>query len=567
MRLFDIRSLGHVVFERTNDGNADVVVIISLCNYENYIEECLESLVNQSMRHFSVVVVDDCSTDQGEAVAYQFLNAHAKRFSTARLVRHFRNQGLSMARNSGIAWSSEPLVFVLDADNRIRPPALARLRSAIEFCQADFAYSQLFVLGEESTVGCADIWHLNRLRYRCEIDAMAMVRRSALLDAGGYAALANEHGCEDYDLWCRFAMLGFRGIFVPELLCESRRPSSSTYQNRTKHFDALMAEMTVRYPEIFVPDAKIAGVEEDFSAAVPFDWVPAEIPQVPKVAVVMHMFAEGLLSEFQRYFLNIPFGFDLYISTDSHEKKNLIERAFEKRGNGRTEVRLTPRYGRDIAPRLLGFRDIYAEYELVLLLHSKVSSHSLPLAGWRRHLLENLIGSPGVVSSILEIFCQRPDVGIVSAQHFEPIRSVLGWGENFDLARSLAARFGTSIYSNDVLDYPSGSMLWVRCAALKPFFDANLTLDDFQADSYGRQLDGTMAHAIERLFYIAAERAGFGWIKVARPDLFEQRSSIEWIRSSDELNDFVIKRSRTLTLSDRSNNAVRPVEESTSVRA
>jgi glycosyltransferase involved in cell wall biosynthesis len=485
MRQFDIKSLGSLVFERCNGAQADVVVIVSLYNYEDHIEECLESLINQSLQDFSVVLVDDCSTDRGAAVAHQFLETHADRFSTVRLVRHLRNQGLSMTRNSGIAWSSEPLIFVLDADNRIRRAALARLRSAIEVAQAEFAYSQLFIFGEETTIGCADVWHLNRLRHGNEIDAMAMVRRPALLRAGGYAVLANDHGWEDYDLWCRFTTLGFRGIFVPELLCEYRRHGSSMLQNRTnKHFATLSAEMMVRYPEILVRDAKIVGVEEDFSAAVPFDWVPAEMSQVPKVAVVVHLFAVELLKEFQRYFRNIPFIFDLYLSTDSSEKKDLIEAAFDVEKRGCVEVRLTPRCGRDIAPRLLGFRDIYSQYELILLLHSKVSAHSSPLEGWRRHLLENLVGSPAVVWSILQIFRQRPDIGIVSAQHFEPIRDVLGWGENFDLAKTLAARFGTSIYPNDVLDYPSGSMLWVRPAALRPFFDAKLTLEDFQADTF-----------------------------------------------------------------------------------
>src|ERR1700723_985948 len=61
------------------------------------------------------------------------------RFASARLVRPLTNQGLSMARNSGVAWSREPYLFMLDADNRIRPPALSRLLAAIEAAGAAFA--------------------------------------------------------------------------------------------------------------------------------------------------------------------------------------------------------------------------------------------------------------------------------------------------------------------------------------------------------------------------------------------------------------------------------------------
>src|SRR3982074_1998259 len=69
--------------------------------------------------------------DDGGQEAIAFLESHATRFTTARVVRHRRNQGLSMARNSGIAWSDEPFLFMLDADNHLRSPALSRLLDAL----------------------------------------------------------------------------------------------------------------------------------------------------------------------------------------------------------------------------------------------------------------------------------------------------------------------------------------------------------------------------------------------------------------------------------------------------
>ena len=199
-----------------------------LYNYAAFIIDCLNSVVNQTINNLSVVVVDDGSTDTGPNLAEDFLRQHAVRFSSARLIRHKRNQGPSMARNSGVAWSTEPLLFMLDADNRIRPPTLARTSdSAIEIDRADFAYSQLFIFGIETEIGYADVWHPDRLRCGNTIDAMAIIQRSALLRAGGYQVIGDDHGLEDYDLWCRFYTLGFRGVFVPELLCDYRRHGMS----------------------------------------------------------------------------------------------------------------------------------------------------------------------------------------------------------------------------------------------------------------------------------------------------------------------------------------------------
>ena len=158
-----------------------------------------------------------------------------------------------MARNSGIAWTSEPYLFMLDADNRIKPPCLSRLIEALETSGAAFAYPQLHVFGETEGVGLADVWDIRRLRAGNYIDAMALLRRDALVAAGGYATLANEYGWEDYDLWCRLAELNHDGVFLPEILGEYRVQSSSMLRAKTaKYLRPLTAELTLRHPTILL---------------------------------------------------------------------------------------------------------------------------------------------------------------------------------------------------------------------------------------------------------------------------------------------------------------------------
>src|SRR5436853_199710 len=136
LRLFDVKALGTLLYEHVAGEAADVAVIIPLYNYEQYVEECLASVIQQDLQRLSIVVVDDCSTDGGGEMAVTLLKQHVDRFAAARVIRHRRNQGLAMSRNSGIVWSSEPFVFMLDADNLIRPPALSRLLEALGCSQA-----------------------------------------------------------------------------------------------------------------------------------------------------------------------------------------------------------------------------------------------------------------------------------------------------------------------------------------------------------------------------------------------------------------------------------------------
>jgi glycosyltransferase involved in cell wall biosynthesis len=252
LRRFDVKGLGDIVYESRSDVAAEIAVVIPLYNYADTIDETLGSVAGQDLAALAIVVIDDCSTDESGQQAIAFLESRAARFATARVVRHRRNQGLSMARNSGIAWSGEPYLFMLDADNRLRPPALSRLLDALNCSGADFAYSQLRMFGDEEGIGLADIWQPQRFAIGNYIDAMALIRREALLAAGGYAVLADDHGWEDYDLWCRFVELGFEGVFLPELLCDYRVHSASMVRSRTnKHHDALTAEMRLRHPSLF----------------------------------------------------------------------------------------------------------------------------------------------------------------------------------------------------------------------------------------------------------------------------------------------------------------------------
>ena len=253
MRLYDVASLAEIVYESSSDAAAaQVVVIVPLYNYANTVLETLQSVVGQDLAPLSLVIIDDASTDDGGDQVLNFLQQHRARFVTARVLRHYKNQGLSMARNSGIAWSSEPYLFMLDADNRLRPPALSRLLQALECSGAAFAYSQLRWFGDEDRIGIADVWDPERLSVDNYIDAMALIRRDTLMMAGGYAEMADGHGWEDYDLWCRFAELGLEGVFLPELLCDYRVHRGSMLHTRTNiHAKALAAEMRLRHPRVF----------------------------------------------------------------------------------------------------------------------------------------------------------------------------------------------------------------------------------------------------------------------------------------------------------------------------
>ncbi len=122
---------------------AIISVIIPMYNAEQYIAECLESVLNQTFQNFEVIVVDDCSTDNSCAVVESYLTKFSGRL---RLCHTEENSGGGgyVPRNKGFSFARGEYVFFLDSDDFILLTALETLYNAAKEHDADVVYTSLF---------------------------------------------------------------------------------------------------------------------------------------------------------------------------------------------------------------------------------------------------------------------------------------------------------------------------------------------------------------------------------------------------------------------------------------
>ena len=278
-------------------------------------------------------------------------------------------------------------------------------------------------------------------------------------------------------------------------------------------------------------------VDRDIAASVPFPWIPVDIaPPGDRLAVVCHIFHADQAAEIRAVIDTIPFPTDIYASTDTDAKRAEITDAFAGHP-GAVDVRLAPNRGRDVAPRLITFADVYARDRLVLFLHAKRSAASSIGAEWRDALIGSLAGSADTVRSIVAMFDADATLGLVMAEHIPAIRAMIGWYANYSRSAAVARRMGIEILPDDYVEYPAGSMFWARSAALRPLLDLNLGVEDFPPEA--GQLEDTLQHAIERLMLHAAEQAGYRWAKVAAPDTVDDPARLRTITDAAALDAFL----------------------------
>ena len=170
------------------------------------------------------------------------------------------------------------------------------------------------------------------------------------------------------------------------------------------------------------------------------------------------------------------------------------------------ELVIAPNRGRDILPFLrLAGRLLDEGEDVVLKLHTKRSTHRDDGATWRAELVSRL-AAPTRARAIVDAYAADPGLGVVAPEgHVQPLGFY--WGSNEANVEYLCSLIGIAQPDVSTDTFVAGSMFWCRLGALAPLLDAPLSNADFAAES--GQVDGTLAHAVERVITLTARSTGF----------------------------------------------------------
>ena len=236
-----------------------------------------------------------------------------------------------------------------------------------------------------------------------------------------------------------------------------------------------------------------------------------------RIALAMHLYFMDMLDQSVAFAAKFPPQTDVFISTNDEKKKRQIEQAFAGQDLHSVTVLVVENRGRDVAAFLCDLAPHLRGYDYVCFMHDKKAIQTRPGsvgASFGYVCNENVCKNAAHVLNVLCEFERDPYLGILCPPY--PTHGLYfmnmcsgGWGPNFENTKQLlkTLRLDVPISGEESPIAPFGSVFWFRPDALEPLFAHGWQHSEFPPEPLPQ--DGTISHAIERVYPFVAQAAGY----------------------------------------------------------
>jgi glycosyltransferase involved in cell wall biosynthesis len=236
-----------------------VSVVMTVYNYENFVQDSIKSILSQSFSDFEFIIVDDASTDKTAEVVDSFKD------SRIRYIRNSSNIGQTKSLNKAIQLSQGKYIARIDADDMAFPE---RLKLQVEFMERNpkvavvgtwlQSVDENKVLIRESRYpllpDLARLLLLNLLNWPCLTHPTVMIRKAVFDKIGLYDE--SYYISQDYDLWLRIAR-NYPVRNIPRILLVYREHCGSLSRSKKEKTRQEVRQIIVSNLSFFLP-----GIEE-----------------------------------------------------------------------------------------------------------------------------------------------------------------------------------------------------------------------------------------------------------------------------------------------------------------
>jgi glycosyltransferase involved in cell wall biosynthesis len=199
--------------------NPRVSVVLTYFNYRDFLPAAIASVKAQTYANLELIVVDDCAPE-----AMPGIEQFADGGFTSKVVRHDYNQGLPVARNSGVAHATGELLVIMDSDDLLERTFVERTVRTLLDCAVDGVYTHVQTFGDRNYLWTPDCSLFNLLVGNPG-PATFLMKREVFDAVGGYKSHLPLNS--DHDFWISAVAHGFQFARLDEPLYLYRKHAQS----------------------------------------------------------------------------------------------------------------------------------------------------------------------------------------------------------------------------------------------------------------------------------------------------------------------------------------------------
>lgn len=529
-----------------------VSIVVPVFNALDDVKLCLESIKTSTFDNYEVIIADDGSEEEVK----NWLRAFEKLNSKFKLRIADVNRGYTCNVNDAIKNLNSDYIILLNSDTKVYGNWIEEL--IIPFTKDPS-------IGISGPLSNAGGWqtvpylrgdntlpkHLDLKKVNAFLQSDIYSEDFAISDIiNGFCfcfsqevkntvGLFNEvefpqgYGEED-DFCIRARRAGFKNIVVTSVYVHHSKSKSFGHEKRMKLATAgrkvldhkygefgykiltksigqnpLLNAKRIKLQNMFLPcKTEKTVIDEDVLL------VPESTLLYPKtfnknVCVHLHLHYVEMLGYFLFYLNKIPVIFDLYITTGIEEKPiAILDKLSNIKNIGTINIKQYENHGRDMFPFIDTMGKVFKKYDYFLHIHSKKSIHSSLGSKWLNQLMSHLLYSSDYILNILQLMDEE-NIGLMFPPVINELYPNYKWGKNKRLALATLRRMNIDISESECgeISFPAGNMFWGSTKAFKKLFELGLTSEDFPSEPI--PVDGTLAHAIERMLSFISKDAGY----------------------------------------------------------
>ena len=212
-----------------------ISIIMGIYNCEKTISQAIDSILNQTYTNWELIMCDDCSIDNTYKIAKQYEEKYPDKI---KVLRNNVNKTLGPTLNKCLQLVTGEYIARQDGDDISKPTRLEKeIKFLINNPEYDLVATNMISFDEKGDKGIHELKEIptknDYLNKGCTFShATILMKTSTMKELGGYCEETYANQAEDYELWSRFFLNGYKGYNLHENLYMVREDNNA-YKRRS----------------------------------------------------------------------------------------------------------------------------------------------------------------------------------------------------------------------------------------------------------------------------------------------------------------------------------------------